>query len=201
MLINNKSFLQKESVTNQILLQEEYFMQRIFTVLGILTLIIALSIKTAFAAGASLGGMVMDAVTGETLLGANVVLMGTGKGASTDNEGKYSILNINPGTYKLKITYIGYREQNSSVTLEDGAKSTLNFKLDPVGIEGQEIVVTSQATGQTEAINQQLSSIQIMNVVSSTRIQELPDATVAEALGRLPGISVLRSGGEGEERK
>ena len=198
MLIDNKSFLQMDSVKNQIL-PEEYFMHRIFSVLGILTIIIALSIKTAFAAGASLGGMVMDAVTGETLLGANVVLMGTGKGASTDNEGKYSILNINPGTYKLKITYIGYREQNSSVTLEDGAKSTLNFKLDPVGIEGQEIVVTSQATGQTEAINQQLSSMQIMNVVSSTKIQELPDATVAEAVGRLPGISVLRNGGEGDE--
>src|ERR1035438_6755593 len=130
MLINNKSFLQKESVKNQILLQEEYFMHRIFTVLSILTLIIALSIKTAFAAGASLGGMVMDAVTGETLLGANVVLMGTGKGASTDNEGKYSILNINPGTYKIRVSYIGYREQNSSVTLEEGVKSTLNFKLD-----------------------------------------------------------------------
>jgi TonB-dependent receptor len=198
MLIDNKSFLQMDSVKNQIL-PEEYFMHRIFSVLGILTIIIALSIKTAFAAGASLGGIVRDAVTGESLLGANVVLMGTGKGASTDNEGKYSILNINPGKYNIKVSYIGYREQNSSVTLEEGVKSTLNFKLDPVGIEGQEIVVTSQATGQTEAINQQLSSIQIMNVVSSTRIQELPDATVAEALGRLPGISVLRSGGEGDE--
>src|ERR1039457_3284065 len=198
MLIDNKSFLQMDSVKNQIL-PEEYFMHRIFSVLGILTIIIALSIKTAFAAGASLGGIVRDAVTGESLLGANVVLMGTGKGASTDNEGKYSILNINPGTYNIRVSYIGYREQNSSVTLEEGVKSTLNFKLDPVGIEGQEIVVTSQATGQTEAINQQLSSIQIMNVVSSTRIQELPDATVAEAVGRLPGVTVLRSGGEGNE--
>ena len=174
-------------------------MHRIFSVLGLLTLLISISIQTTFAAGASIGGIINDAVTGEPLLGANVVLMGTGKGSSTDNEGRYSILNVNPGTYKLKVSYIGYREQNSSVTLEEGVKSTLNFKLDPVGIEGQEIVVTSQATGQTEAINQQLSSIQIMNVVSSSRIQELPDATVAEALGRLPGISVLRSGGEGDE--
>ena len=119
MLIDNKSFLQMDSVKNQIL-PEEYFMHRIFSVLGILTIIIALSIKTAFAAGASLGGIVRDAVTGESLLGANVVLMGTGKGASSDNEGKYSILNINPGTYNIKVSYIGYREQNSSVTLEEG---------------------------------------------------------------------------------
>jgi TonB-dependent receptor len=198
MLLDNKSFLQKKIVKNQIL-PKEYFMHRIFSVLGILTLIFVFSIQTAFAAGASLEGIVRDAVTGEPLLGANVVLMGTGKGASTDNEGKYNILNINPGTYNIRVTYIGYREQNSSVTLEEGTKTSRNFKLDPVGIEGQTIIVTSQATGQTEAINQQLSSIQIMNVVSSTKIQELPDATVAEAVGRLPGISILRSGGEGNE--
>ena len=174
-------------------------MRRIFTVLSLLTLIIALLTPNTLAAGSSLGGVVRDAVTGEPLLGANVVLMGTGKGASTDNEGKYNILNVSPGTYNLKVSYIGYREQSMSITLNEGTKTSQNFKLDPVGIEGQEIVVTSQATGQTEAINQQLSSIQIMNVVSSTRIQELPDATVAEALGRLPGISVLRSGGEGDE--
>ncbi|MDR3666655.1 MAG: TonB-dependent receptor [Ignavibacteriaceae bacterium] len=174
-------------------------MHRIFSVLSILALIIILSPRIVSAAGANLAGAVTDAVTGEPLLGANVVLMGTGKGAATDNYGKFNIPNINPGIYKLKVSYIGYLEQNTSVTLEEGAKSTLNFKLEPVGIVGETIVVTSQATGQTEAINQQLSSIQIMDVVSSTRIQELPDATVAEALGRLPGISVLRSGGEGDE--
>src|ERR1035437_6402231 len=199
MLTDNKSFLQKKYVKNQILLPEEYFMHRIFSVLGILTLIFILSTHVVSAAGSSLGGIVRDAVTGEPLLGANVVLMGTGKGAATDNEGKYSILNVKPGTYNLKVSYIGYHEQSSSVTLEEGVKSSLNFKLDPVGIEGQEIVVTSQAIGQTEAINEQLSSNQIVNTISAAKIQELPDNTVAESVGRLPGISVLRSGGEGDE--
>ena len=174
-------------------------MHRIFSVLSILTLIVTLFTQTVLAAGTSIVGVVKDAVTGEPLLGANIVLVGTGKGASTDGEGKYNILNVLPGTYNIKVTYIGYREQNTSLTLNEGSKTSQDFKLEPVGIEGQTIVVTSQATGQTEAINQQLSSIQIMNVVSSTKIQELPDATVAEAVGRLPGIVVLRSGGEGNE--
>src|ERR1039457_6940195 len=94
MLINNKSFLQKKSVKNQTLLQEDYFMRRIFTVLTLLTLIIALLIPNTLASSYSRGGVVRDSVTGEPLLGANVVLMGTGKGASTDNEGKYNILNV-----------------------------------------------------------------------------------------------------------
>lgn len=174
-------------------------MHKIFTVLSLLTLIFTFLSQDALAAGSSIGGVVRDAVTGDPLFGANVVLVGTVKGASTDNEGKYNIPNVLPGTYNIRVTYIGYREQTTSLTISEGTKVSQNFKLDPVGIEGQTIVVTSQATGQTEAINQQLSSMQIMNVVSSTKIQELPDATVAEAVGRLPGITVLRSGGEGNE--
>jgi TonB-dependent receptor len=61
------------------------------------------------------------------------------------------------------------------------------------------VVVTAQALGQNQAINQQLSSDKIVNVVSSARIQELPDANAAESVGRLPGVSVTRQGGEGNQ--
>jgi TonB-dependent receptor len=74
-----------------------------------------------------------------------------------------------------------------------------NFLLKNESITGKEVVVTAQAKGQTEAINQQLSSKNIIDVVSSARIQELPDANAAESVGRLPGVSVLRSGGEGNK--
>ena len=199
MLINYHFVLSNSYVKDQNLLREEYFMRRIFTVLSLLTLIFIFFTQTLSAAGYSIGGVVRDSVTGEPLIGANVILVGTGKGAATDKEGKYDIPNVLRGTYTIKISYIGYRDQTSSLTIQQGAKTYLDFKLYPVGIIGQTIIVTSQATGQTEAINQQLSSLQIMNVVSSTKIQELPDATVAEAVGRLPGISVLRNGGEGDE--
>ncbi|MCB0747682.1 MAG: TonB-dependent receptor, partial [Ignavibacteriae bacterium] len=66
-------------------------------------------------------------------------------------------------------------------------------------VEGETVVITAQASGQNEAINQQLSSIQIKNVVSMARIQELPDANAAESVGRLPGVSIIREGGEGSK--
>jgi len=47
-----------------------------------------------------------------------------------------------------------------------------------------------------QAINEQLSSNSIVNVVSEAKIQELPDFNAAEAIGRLPGVSTLRSSGE-----
>jgi TonB-dependent receptor len=61
---------------------------------------------------------------------------------------------------------------------------------------GEEVTVTAQATGQRSAINQQLSSNVVTNVVSSEKMEELPDANAAEAIGRLPGISLKRNSGE-----
>ena len=66
-------------------------------------------------------------------------------------------------------------------------------------IGGEQITVTAQAEGQMAAINQQLSARTITNVVSSARIQELPDANAAESVGKLPGVAILRSGGEGNK--
>ncbi len=65
--------------------------------------------------------------------------------------------------------------------------------------EGEEVVVTAQARGQLAAINQQLSSNTIKNVVSADRIQDVPDVNAAESVARLPGISLIRSGGEGQK--
>jgi TonB-dependent receptor len=61
---------------------------------------------------------------------------------------------------------------------------------------GEEVVVTSQMMGQISAINQQRTSNTIINVVSGEKIQELPDVNAAEVMGRMPGVSILRSGGE-----
>ena len=61
------------------------------------------------------------------------------------------------------------------------------------------VTVSVQARGQMSAINQQLSSRSIVNVVSSDRIQELPDANAAESVARLPGVSIQREGGEGNK--
>jgi outer membrane receptor for ferrienterochelin and colicin len=142
-------------------------------------------------------GAVRDAQSGDGLPGANILLVGTSIGGATDINGRYLIRNVPPGTYTLRATYVGYRAESVPVQAEEGATITHEFRLQAVGVEGETIVVTAQALGQNEAINQQLSAPSIVNVVSSARIQELPDANAAESVGRLPGVSVLRDGGEG----
>ncbi len=159
----------------------------------------ALLASPALAASGNIEGSVKDSQTKDGLPGANLLLVKTSLGASSDVNGKYAIRNVPPGSYTLRATYVGYQQKEIAVTVKDGETVKLEIRLVAIGIEGQEVVVTAQAAGQNEAINQQLSAIPITNVVSRARIQELPDANAAESVGRLPGVSLVRTGGEGSQ--
>ncbi len=174
-------------------------MNKKLTILSIFIFIAGIINAGTFAAGGNIRGIVTDATSKEPLFGANIILVKTSLGAATGIDGKYEIRNVPAGTYTIRASYVGYKEFDSRITIKDGENVVQNFKLEPVGIQGQTVVVTAQASGQTQAINQQLSSNQIVNVVSAAKIQELPDANAAESLGRLPGVSVLRTGGEANE--
>ena len=144
-------------------------------------------------------GNVSDALTGETLIGTNVLLVGTGIGGSTDLNGKFTLVKISPGSYTIRVTYIGYEQQEVQLELKAGDIIKRDFKLKPVALQGETTFVTAQAEGQKSAINQQLSAKSILNVVSSAQIQQYPDANAAESLRRLPGVAITREGGEGSQ--
>jgi TonB-dependent receptor len=151
------------------------------------------------ATSSKIEGVVKDAQTGDPLPGANILLVGTGLGSSADINGRYVIRNVPPGSYTIRATYLGYKLVENSIEVQEGVASTQDFQLVAVALEGETVIVTAQALGQNEAINQQLAAPSIVSVVSSARIQELPDANAAESVGRLPGVSILRSGGEGNQ--
>ena len=117
-------------------------------------------------------------------------------GTAADIEGKYSIHGVPVGTWTIRASLIGYTPSTREITMAADSAVVIDFRLEVQTIEGNEVVVTAQARGQQTAIEQQLGSRNIVNVVSSARIQELPDANAAESIGRLPGVSLLRSGGE-----
>jgi TonB-dependent receptor len=147
-----------------------------------------------------IAGKVTDRTSNEPLPGVNVFLVGTSFGASTDISGMFTISVAPAGVHRVKASCIGYRPvEDSTVEVTEGQTTTINFALEAVAVEATGVVVTAQASGQDRAINQQLTAAQITNVVSAARIQELPDANAAESVGRLPGVSLLRNGGEGNQ--
>ncbi|HEY4612193.1 MAG TPA: carboxypeptidase-like regulatory domain-containing protein, partial [Bacteroidota bacterium] len=140
-------------------------------------------------------GVVTDSLDNTVLIGANVFLVGTSLGNATDREGKFRITAIPAGAYTLRVSYLGYRSKDFEITV--GAEEVMvNASLAPEILQAGEVLVTAQARGQVAAINQQVTANTIMSVVSEEKIQELPDANAAEAIGRLPGVSIIRSGGE-----
>ena len=148
---------------------------------------------------AMLMGTVTDAQTGDPLPGGTVQVDNTSFGASSDFDGEFTIRNVPPGTYTVRAHYVGYLDQEATVEMKEGERCQQDFRLVAIGVEGEEVVVTAQAEGQKAAINQQLSALPIVNVVSRARIQELPDANAAESVSRLPGVSLIRTGGEGSQ--
>ena len=141
-------------------------------------------------------GTVRDISTNEVMPYTTVYLLGTTYGAATDDKGFYSIKLVTPGTYKLKASFVGYQDTTFTVDIIGDKVTTQDIEISFESTMEETITVTAQALGQIKAINTQLSSNNIKNVVSEAKIRELPDANAAEALSRLPGVSVDRVGGE-----
>lgn len=141
-----------------------------------------------------LKGKVVDAQTGEPLLAATVSIKLTG--TVTNLDGDYYLSNIPVGTSTVTVSYVGYQPQNVEITLTAKEVKNVDFKLDILATKMGDVIVTTQMLGQRQAINEQLKSDLIMNAVSAEKMQELPDANAAEAIGRLPGISLQRDAGE-----
>ncbi len=153
----------------------------------------------SYAQNGDVYGKVQDASDGSPLPGANILLKGTTRGTISDVNGNFSFNQLAAGEVELIFRYIGYQQQTITVSVKSGGRANLNVEMQPEAIEGKEVVITAQLRGQNAAINQQLNSNSIVNVVSKERIEELPDQNAAETISRLPGISIERSGGEGQK--
>ncbi len=161
----------------------------------LISLVLSLFCNWLYAQG-TLEGTITDQYDDSPLFGASVFIVGTSLGSSANMEGEYRIRRIPAGEVEVRFSYLGYETQTVTVTIEDGETTELNMALRAASIEGEEVQISAQAVGQVSAINQQRASNTIINVISEEKIQELPDANAAESIGRLPGVSVNRSGGE-----
>lgn len=147
--------------------------------------------SSLYAQSGTIKGRVFDKEVKTALFGANIIVRGTSLGAASGIDGDYVIDNVPAGKHTLVISYIGYNSDTVSVTVVAGQTIERNFYLLAKAIEGKTVTVTAQALGQKQAINQQLTSNTIINVVSSEKIHQLPDDNAATALSRLPGVSLM----------
>lgn len=141
-------------------------------------------------------GRVIEEQTKEPLPGATILIQGTNLGVSTDLNGYFSISNVKPGSIVLQVSFIGYSTKEVPVEVTKNINvPNISLQLNIMNLS--EVVVVGTLDGQQKALNQQRSSDNIKNVVSSDVIGRFPDLNVAEALQRVPGVNITRSRGEG----
>ncbi len=162
-------------------------MKLIFTLLSIFITI------TAFSQRGIVRGKVIDDSNGETIIGANVVLEGTSTGTTTDLDGDFS-LELDPGTYTLQITYIGYQALSIQDVEVTSGKVTLlrELRLGEEQLDLQEVVVTAKAIRNTETalITLKKKSPAMLDGISSAKFELTGDATAVEAAKRITGVSI-----------
>jgi outer membrane receptor protein involved in Fe transport len=141
-----------------------------------------------------IAGVVTDAKTGETLIGANVLIEGlTGVGGQTDLDGKFIIEDVKEGVYTLVVSYISYQTKKiSEVKVEAGNTANVNIALLSDIKDIEPIVIT--ATMKKENINSlliiQKNNVTISDGIAQETLKKTGDRSTADALRRVSGISV-----------
>ncbi len=162
-------------------------------------LCVLLSSIPAFADGdrGAITGTVKDS-SNAVLPGARVELEQKGPSAVSDQQGQFLIQSLAPGTYKVQVSYVGFTAFETSVTVASGQ----TVHVDPVlKVQIQNEVVTvsgDRSLGEVEAINIERTADNIVQVLPAQVITSLPNTNVADAVGRLPSVSLERDEGEGK---
>ena len=139
-------------------------------------------------------GRIIDA-SKQTLPGASIYIENLRTGVTSDVNGYYTFSNLNPGTYTIKISYVGYSPVEMKITIPAGRTLEKDVVLNE-GLELQEVVVGGAFQGQRRAINSQKNSLGITNVVSADQVGKFPDSNIGDALKRISGINVQYDQGE-----
>ncbi len=152
--------------------------------------------KAAPGASGKITGTVKDAAGG-VLQGAQIVLQPSSTAVASDEQGSFVLPDLKAGTYTVTITYVGFTKSVTSVVVNPGQATSLNATM-IVASANQQVVVSEDLAGDAAAINEQRTSANILNVQTDTQIQSLPNQNVADAIGRMPGVTLQRNEGEGQ---
>lgn len=167
-----------------------------FTPKFALTLILSLFYTVTLFAQ-TIKGNVTDAKTSQTLIGATVHLEkpGVQRNTSVKLDGDYIFKNVPAGTYKLRVSYLGYKTtKNYDVDAVAGQTTTLNIAMVDDQTAMKEVVISEHASKETDrsARADEKNSDNTINVVSANSIAISPDQIVSNVLARVSGISVDR---------
>ncbi len=168
--------------------------------LGVITLTI-FTFTTVLAG--TIRGKIVDATTGEAMVGITIQLREIHRTTFTGLDGSYTFKNIPQGSYTLTAVGISYQATEQSVALTSNEQTLIqdiSLTRNQTNLQ-QATVVAGRTSGATDAGARQLEKISdnVVNILSTHQLQLMPDVTVANVLRRVSGVTVDR-GDNGEGR-
>ncbi|GBD93172.1 hypothetical protein BMS3Abin05_00755 [bacterium BMS3Abin05] len=138
-----------------------------------------------------INGVVKDKTTGEPLPGANIMIKGTQMGASTDQKGRYFIINVPPGKYTLQALFIGYQTvQKTNVMVTIDATTEVDFALSSRVISGKAVTVVAERPLVQKTLTQSkytVSAAELDNVLPVANVQGIIETAASTFHGYVRG--------------
>ena len=179
--------------------EDNYYFHKNLTIKNLLKsllgfLLILVFNSNVIAATGSIEGLVFDKKTGETLVGATIILEGTQTGAVTDFDGHFIIAGIKPGTYNVTVSYISYNPVVfEGVVVVADKKVQLKVDLEEASITIGDVAVTaSRRKGSDVSIISAIKSgLIVASGISNQQITRSQDRDASEVVKRVPGITIV----------
>jgi len=162
---------------------------RLFRLVLVLFAVGSLARAQAGAEG-EIAGTVADDASRARLAAVSVVLEGTDLQTTTDRDGEFSLRHVSAGEHALVFTYLGLPSKRVPVLIEAGKSLRVDTMLGEAVVVLDSMKVESPRSGQARALNQQRAAQNMTSIVSSDLSGQFPDKTIADAVKRLPGVTV-----------
>jgi TonB-dependent receptor len=132
------------------------------------------------------------------LASALIEVQPLGRKVASDDQGQFRITDVPVGEYTLTASYVGFAPFSMAVKVEAGQTANVTAVLKVASVSDQVMVTAERLQGEAEAINIERMSDEIVQVLPSRVITSLPNTNIADAVGRLPSVSLERDEGEGK---
>jgi len=158
------------------------------------TAILGVSGISAWAQSGTIKGNVKDGTTGDAVVGANVLVLGTGLGTVADVNGDFQIPKVKAGTYNVVVSFISYKTDTlKNITVYPDQSTVINTKIVEASQELGEVVVTGQKMTNTDlAVITELRKNDLVAVgISAQQISMSQDRDAAQVMRRIPGVTII----------
>ncbi len=144
-----------------------------------------------------INGTVVDSNTNSYVPGASVRIVDLGRIATTDRSGEFRISNVPAGAHTIIVRFIGYEAVTESIEVPESGTITPRISIGDSIVELEGFTVEGYREGRALALQQKKTAPSIRDILSADSVGQIPDRNVADALVRLPGVSLDMSNGEG----